>query len=396
MATTFDTPRARRPYAEQVLEASTRAINATAELYTEVLSNTQAEATRALLEAYSGLGAQAVQIGSERAAETTERAAETTERATETAARTTRRPPARTARATSARPAAPASDDPPGREARAARRPRRAAGGPHRAISGYDDLTAEEIVAKLPEQPQTTLVEIATYEQAKRSARPCCSASPRSAAPSRRPGYDELNADEAQKLITSGSPTLAAAVRDYERRHKDRASVIEAAVRHADAVLRARCPLERAGGASARRAPRPLSRRRPASSSRCSAAPDRSCLATNPHAPIRTRGRGTAGRRSSTSTITAGPPLSAVSRSATAKPSMSGRRTSSSTTSGRRARAASIPDVPSVRLADDLPAVAFEQRARSGPEGGVIVDDEERRGHAVVRGAGVAGSAGNV
>src|SRR6476660_9684269 len=46
--------------------------------------------TRALLEAYSGLGAQAVQSGSARAVETTDRALETTERAAETAARTTR------------------------------------------------------------------------------------------------------------------------------------------------------------------------------------------------------------------------------------------------------------------------------------------------------------------
>jgi hypothetical protein len=49
------------------------------------------------------------------------------------------------------------------------------------------------------------------------------------------PGYDELTADEAQKLVTGGDAELAAAVRDYERRHKGRASVIDAAVRNADA-----------------------------------------------------------------------------------------------------------------------------------------------------------------
>ena len=81
MATAFDTPVTplAGPFADvhnQFLEVSTRALTASAELYTEVL-NTQAQATRALLEAYSGLGAQAVQIGAERAAETTGRAVET-------------------------------------------------------------------------------------------------------------------------------------------------------------------------------------------------------------------------------------------------------------------------------------------------------------------------------
>jgi len=46
-------------------------------------------------------------------------------------------------------------------------------------------------------------------------------------------------------------------------------------------------------------------------------------------------------------------------------------------------------------LADDVPAVSFQERAGSGPEGGVIVDDEQRRGHAVALGA-AAGSAENL
>jgi len=76
MATAFDTPVVpfTGPFADlptQLLEASTRAMNASAELYTEVLTS-QAEATRAVIEAYAGLGTQAVQAG----AETTERAEE--------------------------------------------------------------------------------------------------------------------------------------------------------------------------------------------------------------------------------------------------------------------------------------------------------------------------------
>jgi hypothetical protein len=53
--------------------------------------------------------------------------------------------------------------------------------------------------------------------------------------PEPAPGYDELSADDAQKLLTGGDAALAAAVRDYERRHKGRTSVIDAAVRNADA-----------------------------------------------------------------------------------------------------------------------------------------------------------------
>ena len=233
MATAFDTPVLpfADPFAalETQIEASTRAINASAELYTHVL-NTQAAATRAFLEAYSGLGAQAAQaaqIGSARTAETTERAAETTERAAETAARTTRSAARATSRATkrttrrAAKPAARAAAAAPT--------------APAAPISGYDDLTAEQIVAKLPEQPQTVLARIATYEQANDKRATVLQRIAALTGPEPAPGYDALTADEAQKLVANGSPTLAASVRDYERRHKDRASVIETAVRHADA-----------------------------------------------------------------------------------------------------------------------------------------------------------------
>lgn len=220
MTTAFDTPVTpfTGPFADlptQMLEASTRAIKASAELYTEVLSS-QAEATRTMLEAYAGLGAQTVQTGAEtveRAETTATRAATRTARATGRAAqRSTRRAAATTRRATA--------------RTKAAVKP---------PIAGYDDLTADEIVAKLPEQPQTALVAIAAYEQATAKRATVLQRVAALSGPEPAPGYDELNADDAQKLVTGGSAELAAAVRDYERRHKDRASVIEAATRHADA-----------------------------------------------------------------------------------------------------------------------------------------------------------------
>ncbi len=220
MATTFDTPVA--PYAEQVLEASTRAINATAELYTEVLS-TQAEATRALLDLYGGLGSAAITTATETAGRTEETAARATASAARTTRRTTRRAAQTTRRAASTTRRA------------AAQSTRRAAKPAAPPITGYDDLTADEIVAKLPEQPQTALVAIAAYEQATAKRATVLQRVAALSGPEPAPGYDELNADDAQKLVTGGSAELAAAVRDYERRHKDRASVIEAATRHADA-----------------------------------------------------------------------------------------------------------------------------------------------------------------
>jgi hypothetical protein len=220
MATTFDTPVA--PFAEQVLEASTRAIDATTEFYAQVLTS-QAEATRALLDLYGGLGTAAVTNVTETAGRTEESAARATASAARTTRRTTRRAAQTTRRAASTTRRA------------AAQSTRRAAKPAAPPITGYDDLTVDEIVAKLPEQPQTALVTIAAYEQATAKRATVLQRVAALSGPEPAPGYDELNADDAQKLVTGGSPELAGAVRDYERRHKDRASVIEAAARHADA-----------------------------------------------------------------------------------------------------------------------------------------------------------------
>jgi gas vesicle protein len=225
MTTAFDTPVA--PFTgafadlpSQWIEASTRALTASAELYTQTLQ-LQADAARNLIETYAGLGGQVVRTG----AETTERAEEATAQVARETGRATQRATRRTATATRravkrAKPAAKAvtpaaTVEPP--------------------IAGYDDLTAEDLVAKLPEQSQATLVQVAAYEQAhdKRTTVLERVAALTGAEPA--PGYDELNADEVQKLLTAGDAALATAVRDYERRHKSRASVLEAAARNADA-----------------------------------------------------------------------------------------------------------------------------------------------------------------
>jgi hypothetical protein len=203
-------------------ETSTRIVSASAELYTEVL-RTQADAARELIEAYSNLGGQAVTTG----AQTTERAEETVAEVARGTGRAAQRATRRTATATrrAAKRAKPAART-------AAKAATAAVEAP---ITGYDDLTAEEIVAKLPEQPQTALVVIADYERAKENRATVLQRIAALTGPEPVPGYDTLAADAAQELVTNGSATLAASVRAYESRHKDRASVIEAAARHAEA-----------------------------------------------------------------------------------------------------------------------------------------------------------------
>ncbi|MEA2380167.1 MAG: hypothetical protein QOH72_138 [Solirubrobacteraceae bacterium] len=202
----------------QFLEASTRALSASAELYTQVLQS-QADATRELLEAYAGFGGRAVRAG----AETTERAEEAATQVARGTARAARGATRRTAGAT--RKAA--------RQVKAAT-PAAAPAVVEAPITGYDDLTADELVAKLPEQSQATLVRVAAYEQAHDGRTTVLERVAALTGPEPAPGYDELTADEVQKLLTAGDAALATAVRDYERRHKSRASVLEAAARHVD------------------------------------------------------------------------------------------------------------------------------------------------------------------
>lgn len=211
MPTTYETP---LDFANQWIEVSTRALTASAELYTQAL-RLQADATRELVESYAGLGSQTTERTAEAATEVARETGRATQRATRRTATATRRAAKR------AKPAV-----------RAATKPAAAVEPP---IAGYDDLTADELVAKLPEQSQVTLAAVAAYEQAHDKRTTVLERVAALTGPEPAPGYDELNADEAQKLLTSGDAELATAVRDYERRHKSRASVLEAAARNADA-----------------------------------------------------------------------------------------------------------------------------------------------------------------
>jgi hypothetical protein len=232
MPTLFDTPTPTlfaSPLTEQFLEASTRAITASADLYTEVLRS-QADATAGLIEAYLAIGRQtaatgreAVETADEAATTVVRRGARATQRATKRTTRATRKAVAKPAR-TAAAAAAPARA--------AARAAAQVAEAP---ITGYDDLTAEDVVAKLPELTQAELVQVTAYERAHDARTTVLDRVKALTGPEPAPGYDELTAEEVQTLLTGGDAELAAAVRDYERRHKGRTGVIDAAVRNADA-----------------------------------------------------------------------------------------------------------------------------------------------------------------
>jgi ferritin-like metal-binding protein YciE len=99
------------------------------------------------------------------------------------------------------------------------------------AISGYDELTAEEITAKLPGLSQIDLAKVDSYErrhddrvtvlgrvEALRGEEPW-------------PGYDELKVTDIQASLAEADEDRIAQVRTYERSHKNRAGVLQATER---------------------------------------------------------------------------------------------------------------------------------------------------------------------
>ncbi|MEA2149876.1 MAG: hypothetical protein QOD69_1706 [Solirubrobacteraceae bacterium] len=98
-------------------------------------------------------------------------------------------------------------------------------------IPGYDDLTAEEIVAKLPELSQIDLAKIDSYERKRDGRTTILSRISSLRGNEPWPGYDELTAAEVVAVLSDSDDELAKRVRDYERSHKNRATVLRAAER---------------------------------------------------------------------------------------------------------------------------------------------------------------------
>jgi hypothetical protein len=184
--------------------------------------STTAEVVRA-----AGAGAADVQNGTARVAP---KATRRTARAVGKAAKTTRRTAARTTPARTTRAKATPAKATPAKATPAAAVTR------EQPIAGYDDLTAEQLIAKLPELSQSDLVAVQRYERAQATRATVLERVEALQGAEPAPGYDELTVDDVQKLVAGGPPELATRVRDYERRHKSRAGVLEAADRRIDAA----------------------------------------------------------------------------------------------------------------------------------------------------------------
>jgi len=98
-------------------------------------------------------------------------------------------------------------------------------------LPDYDSLNAEVILARLPELSQIDLAKVDVYERKQTGRKTVLDriASLRGDEP--WPGYDDVTAQEIVERLRGADDELAAAVRDYERGHKDRATVVRAAQR---------------------------------------------------------------------------------------------------------------------------------------------------------------------
>jgi ferritin-like metal-binding protein YciE len=99
------------------------------------------------------------------------------------------------------------------------------------AIARYDKLTADEIIARLAELSQIDLAKVDAYERKHDNRATVLSRISSLRGNEPWAGYDELTVAEIQAALSKGDGARAKQVRTYERAHKDRAGVIEAAGR---------------------------------------------------------------------------------------------------------------------------------------------------------------------
>jgi ferritin-like metal-binding protein YciE len=101
------------------------------------------------------------------------------------------------------------------------------------AIGRYDTLTAEEIIGRLADLSQVDLAKVAAYERKHRKRSTVLRKIDSLSGAEPWPGYDELTADDVRAHVAEGDDDLANEVHAYERAHKNRAGVLEAAEREA-------------------------------------------------------------------------------------------------------------------------------------------------------------------
>src|SRR3954452_617132 len=98
-------------------------------------------------------------------------------------------------------------------------------------IARYDQLNADEITSRLRELSQIDLAKVDSYERKNENRATVLSRITSLRGNEPWPGYDELTAAEVQAVLSEGDADRARQVRSYERAHKNRAGVINAAER---------------------------------------------------------------------------------------------------------------------------------------------------------------------
>jgi ferritin-like metal-binding protein YciE len=99
------------------------------------------------------------------------------------------------------------------------------------AIAEYDRLTADEITTKLANLSQIDLAKIDSYERKNQNRTTVLSRITSLRGDEPWPGYDELTASEVQAVLSEGDEERVEQVRTYERSHKNRTGVLNAAER---------------------------------------------------------------------------------------------------------------------------------------------------------------------
>ncbi|HEX6652678.1 MAG TPA: DUF892 family protein [Thermoleophilaceae bacterium] len=99
------------------------------------------------------------------------------------------------------------------------------------AISKYDSLSADEVQEKLSELSQVDLAKIDAYERKNQNRSTITSRIDSLQASEPWPGYDELSVEEVRGVLSEGDETRIKLVRTYERKHKNRAGVLQATER---------------------------------------------------------------------------------------------------------------------------------------------------------------------
>jgi ferritin-like metal-binding protein YciE len=95
------------------------------------------------------------------------------------------------------------------------------------AIPNYDSLSADEVQDKLSELSQVDLAKVNAYERKNQNRSTITSRIDSLQAAEPWPGYDELGVDEIRAVLSEGDETRVKDVRSYERKHKNRAGVLQ-------------------------------------------------------------------------------------------------------------------------------------------------------------------------